>query len=73
MISFLFRDELKLGHSRKPVYKAYVSVCMGDAESLRHKHPGEGLSVEQQIACLIDQATDPNILGRTWVGWEPWM
>lgn len=30
-------------------------------------------SVEEQVACLIDHATDPNILGRTYVGWEPWV
>jgi len=30
-------------------------------------------SVEDQIACLIDHATDSNILGRTWGGWEPWV
>ena len=30
-------------------------------------------SVEEQVACLVDHATDPNILGRTWAGWEPWV
>ena len=28
------------------------------------------LSVNDQVGVLIDLATDPNILGRTWVGWE---
>ena len=31
------------------------------------------LSVDQQIKCLIEIATDPNILGRTFKGWSPWM
>ncbi|KNC81333.1 hypothetical protein SARC_06333 [Sphaeroforma arctica JP610] len=31
------------------------------------------LTIEQQVDCLIDIATDPNILGHTWEGWEPWM
>ncbi len=31
------------------------------------------LTPEQQAECLIDQATDPNILGRAWLGWEPWI
>ena len=26
--------------------------------------------VEEQVACLLEQATDPNILGRTWGGCE---
>ena len=30
-------------------------------------------NVEEQVDCLIDHATDPNILGRTYVGWEPWV
>lgn len=34
---------------------------------------GASLSVEQQVACLLDQATDPNVLGRTWWGWKPWL
>eukprot|EP01105_Mastigella_eilhardi_P003802 TRINITY_DN1496_c0_g1_i7.p1 TRINITY_DN1496_c0_g1~~TRINITY_DN1496_c0_g1_i7.p1 ORF type:complete len:3703 (-),score=882.72 TRINITY_DN1496_c0_g1_i7:1157-12265(-) len=34
---------------------------------------GRCASVQEQIDCLVDQATDPNILGRTWVGWSPWM
>ena len=26
-----------------------------------------------QVDCLVEQATDPNILGRTWIGWSPWL
>ncbi|CAD8069351.1 unnamed protein product [Paramecium sonneborni] len=41
---------------------------------LRHqfqKH--QTLSVIQQVDCLIDLATDPNILGRAWKGWVPFI
>lgn len=31
------------------------------------------LTPAQQAACLIDMATDPNVLGRMWVGWKPWL
>ncbi len=32
----------------------------------RARHQGDGpLTAEAQAACLLDQATDPNILGRT--------
>ena len=27
----------------------------------------------EQAACLVDLATDTNILGRCWVGWRPWL
>jgi DNA-dependent protein kinase catalytic subunit len=29
-------------------------------------------TVSEQVDCLVDQATDPNILGRTYQGWAPW-
>ena len=50
------------------------SVCLGDRNAnVRAREPESGLSVESQVLCLIDQATDANVLGRTWQGWEPWM
>jgi DNA-dependent protein kinase catalytic subunit len=27
----------------------------------------------EQAACLVDLATDTNVLGRCWVGWRPWL
>ena len=30
-------------------------------------------SAEEQAAILVDMARDPNILGRAWVGWRPWL
>ena len=50
------------------------NVCLGDAKTnIRAQEAESGLSVESQVACLIDHAIDPNILGRTYDGWEPWM
>ena len=69
-----FRDELNLGHSRKPECKDMQSVVMGDKkEDIRAKLGKSNLSPDQQVACLLNQATDRNILGRVWAGWEPWM
>ena len=31
------------------------------------------LTVDEQIDCLIDQATDVDILGRSWIGLEMFM
>ena len=63
-----------LGHKSNPWYKPMEAVCLGDeAVNIRAREPESGLSVESQVACLIDQAMDPNILGRTYTGWEPWM
>lgn len=56
-----------------PFLKALKSTCGGNKESKRAQSKATGLSVEDQVACLIDQATDPRILGKTYQGWEPWV
>ena len=30
-------------------------------------------SVEQQVACLLELATDPLVLATSWSGWRPWL
>ncbi|XP_054564392.1 DNA-dependent protein kinase catalytic subunit isoform X1 [Eptesicus fuscus] len=67
-------DELRLGHEKEPAFDDFVAVARGNKDhNIRAQEPESGLSEEAQVKCLIDQATDPNILGRTWEGWEPWM
>ena len=31
------------------------------------------LEVEDQVDVLIELARDPNVLGRTWIGWSPYI
>lgn len=31
------------------------------------------LEVEDQVDVLIEQASDPNLLGRMWIGWSPFI
>ncbi|XP_021065597.1 DNA-dependent protein kinase catalytic subunit [Mus pahari] len=67
-------DELRLGHEASPAFGSYTAVARGNKDyNIRAQEPQSGLSEETQVKCLVDQATDPNILGRTWEGWEPWM
>ncbi|XP_051006522.1 DNA-dependent protein kinase catalytic subunit [Acomys russatus] len=67
-------DELCLGHEMEPAFGSYTAVARGNKDhNIRALVPESGLSEETQVKCLVDQATDPNILGRTWEGWEPWM
>ncbi|XP_060058172.1 DNA-dependent protein kinase catalytic subunit [Erinaceus europaeus] len=67
-------DELLLGHEKAPAFGDFTAVARGSKDhNIRAQEPESGLSEEAQVKCLIDQATDPNILGRTWEGWEPWM
>ncbi|XP_023586416.1 DNA-dependent protein kinase catalytic subunit isoform X2 [Trichechus manatus latirostris] len=66
--------ELRLGHEKEPAFGDYMAVARGSKDhNIRAQETESGLSEEIQVKCLIDQATDPNILGRTWGGWEPWM
>lgn len=37
------------------------------------KNRYQKLTVDEQIDCLIDQATDVDILGRSWIGLETFM
>lgn len=39
----------------------------------KNNYPDENLSVEQQIVCLIDIATDPGILGVAYSGALTWL
>jgi len=79
-------EELKAMHSRQPHWKSLKAIVEGDparderARVMAANKPSSGsssradvLTVDQQVACLLDQAVDPNILGRTWEGWKPFM
>ncbi|XP_013375655.1 PREDICTED: DNA-dependent protein kinase catalytic subunit isoform X2 [Chinchilla lanigera] len=67
-------DELFLGHEKSPAFTSFTAVARGSRDhNVRAQQPESGLSEETQVRCLLDQATDPNILGRAWEGWEPWM
>ncbi|KAM9553657.1 DNA-dependent protein kinase catalytic subunit [Salvelinus alpinus] len=67
-------EELKLGFEKDSAFKGMQSVALGSEEhNVRARLGPDGLSVESQVDCLLDQAMDPNILGRVWVGWEPWI
>ncbi|KAM9332600.1 DNA-dependent protein kinase catalytic subunit [Pholidichthys leucotaenia] len=67
-------EELKLGFEKDSAFAGMQAVALGTEEyNIRAKHPAGGLSVELQVNCLLDQAMDPNLLSRVWVGWEPWI
>ena len=60
------------GHIKKNL-AAIESVVMGPESCKRRTSAAENLSIGEQVAVLIEQATDPNILGRTWQGWAPFL
>ncbi|XP_052131205.1 DNA-dependent protein kinase catalytic subunit isoform X2 [Frankliniella occidentalis] len=52
----------------------YLKTLNGDASrNIRAKLGYNDLTPRQQVECLIDLATDPNVLVKTYGGWEPWL
>ncbi|KYQ91591.1 DNA-dependent protein kinase subunit [Tieghemostelium lacteum] len=61
-------------HSGTAYEKPLEAIIKGDPRhNIRSKVGKVCNSVKQQVDCLIDQATDPNILSRSWVGWGGWI
>jgi len=58
-------------HAHQSYYPRISEAVLGGRDAVRRKLPAQGLTPEQQADCLIEHATDPNILGRTWIGWLP--
>ncbi|CAN0365876.1 unnamed protein product [Ectocarpus sp. 12 AP-2014] len=61
----------KLGSLAK--LKAISWGGSGDRVRSKPEHREGWLSVEDQVDCLIDLATDPDVLGRQWVGLATWV
>eukprot|EP01134_Creolimax_fragrantissima_P008139 CFRG8139T1 len=69
-------EELELNKNiSNQTLNAALKVLSGDDRyDIRARiETSDTLTAEQHVDCLIDMATDANILGRTWEGWEPWM
>ena len=76
------RDDLLSGiHKDSEYLKYYLKVVYGlnahdeRAKILNDEKKGEKyrLTVEEQVRCIIEQSTDLNILGRAWIGWQPYV
>jgi DNA-dependent protein kinase catalytic subunit len=61
-------------HCNKSYMSALKDIVLGDPTlNIRATIKEKCSSTKEQIECLIDQATDPNILGRSWGGWAAWI
>ncbi|XP_031631692.1 DNA-dependent protein kinase catalytic subunit-like [Contarinia nasturtii] len=67
-------NDLEIGNLKqhKGVIPAYIKLLKGSNQKYRHNLPKEDLTVEQQVKCLIDLATDPSVLGAAYIGFKPW-
>lgn len=72
--SYLTVQELKIGHANKPFLNALCKTARGDPQFNVRANEGKVCSsVQAQVQCLIDMASDKDILGRAWVGWMSWV
>ncbi|XJO77166.1 hypothetical protein BDV3_001782 [Batrachochytrium dendrobatidis] len=70
--SYIQLTELLWGHTDKPYLGRARDILVGnDTLAMRSQVGQQCADVREQVRCLIDQATDPNILGRAWRGWLP--
>lgn len=71
----IIQDELSISQiSVNPKLKErYMALTGGGHDSLRRKMMSEDLSVEEQVDCLIDMATDKALLACIYLGWDPWI
>lgn len=70
----LLFEELSSGSikSNKPLLKAYENMIMGEENCSRQKlkNVNENLTIEDQVSCLIELATDKAILATTYIGYD---
>ncbi|KXZ42647.1 hypothetical protein GPECTOR_127g525 [Gonium pectorale] len=79
--SLVLLEELAPRHGAAAHFPALADAVRGTAPG----HPtaraallaagggGRRLSPSEQARCLLDLATDPNLLGRMYVGWRPYL
>lgn len=66
--------ELNKRNDNKEVCDALTDIVKGNHQfNIRKRLPDDGLTEENQVLCLLDLATDENILGRSYWGYEPWI
>ncbi|RZF43094.1 hypothetical protein LSTR_LSTR001272 [Laodelphax striatellus] len=66
-------EELESGHKNKPYLEYLKSMLKGEKGNVRSSKPQYGLTVREQVECLIDLATDEHILGKSYVGLRAWV
>ena len=65
-------EELDLNSFVMKDSAALLRILLGDKMDVRWALQNEQkLTAHQQVTCLLDQATDPKLLGRAWLGWSP--
>lgn len=61
-------------HGKKPYLRSLEIIVNGEAKhNARARHGERCDTVAEQVECLVDLASDPNVLGRMYGGWASWI
>lgn len=63
-------------HCHKDYFTQIKAALVGPKDGYRYKvlkQKKRCLEVEEQVDFLIEHASDPDILGRLWIGWSPYV
>jgi hypothetical protein len=60
-------------HKGKPYYENLLQTVRGAPHRVRSKMESDVLPLCEQMDVLIDISRDPDILGRAWSGWAPYV
>lgn len=71
VLSLELKENKNVCHT-KDLYERCVAHLMGEPGTKRAQVAVSSTAAEQ-VELLLDMAKDPNILGRTWVGWGPFL
>ena len=67
--------ELEDSKHKQEAYKSIICEAVKGTKGKNRSVWNEKsiLEVSDQVDCLIDLARDGNLLGRTWIGWTPYV
>lgn len=71
----IIQDELAISQiaANPELLDRYTTLTDGGSDSIRKRMDNEGLTVEDQVSCLIEMATDKSLLALIYLGWDPWI
>jgi len=77
-VKILYKELAESVHAKGDYLDQLGRVIQGPTNGVRYKHlsqsrPLRYLAAEDQVDILIELARDPNVLGRTWIGWSPYI
>lgn len=71
----IIQDELAISQIavKTELLNRYKVLTKGEVGSIRYGMNNDELTVQDQVSCLIDMATDKSLLALIYLGWDPWV